>query len=247
MSFLMRTWGSLAVREKPLQENGWEIYRIPINDREFEMPVTRLWQVKDKQTLTLSYVLCSHREAIVIDPQQETKIYEKIAKEHYSQITNIFETDQRVRQKSSGKKLAYETGAMYWSPVKVRQQLAEETDWPEAIFHFERLIMRALATPGPTPNSLTYVVANMALVGDLLRLEDLGRVEGKMVKQNQAQQLWQSAHHLFTSLPETTLVLPGQAAAGKFGPFLVEMGVLKERMHPWFENPAHPMEKLMVR
>jgi len=217
-----------------------QVLEIPINSQEFELPTIRVWQLQ-RQSACLSYVIISQRRAIVIDPVGDVYLYQKLIKHTYAQIAYVLDTHLHSDHVSSGEELAVATEARYLSPVTMQAWLDNSSGWPEFVLRINDLVMHAMATPGHTLESLSFILANVAFTGDLFSLEGVGKAElrnGNVHKQ--AMLLWQSMSHMLNQLPATTLILPAHAA-------MIELGSLREILRPLLMNPTFFVEEIVEK
>jgi hydroxyacylglutathione hydrolase len=195
----------------------------------------------DDQLAQASYLLgCQATgEALVVDPNRHLEPYLKSAKAEGLRITAVTETHIHADFVSGARELAHHTGA--------RLLLSDEggEDWryryaadagAEPVrdghtFRVGRVEVRALHTPGHTPEHLIFLVTDAAaatepmglLSGDLLFVGDVGRpdlleraahIAGTM--EAGARQLFASLRRL-AQLPDFLQVWPGHGAGSACG------------------------------
>lgn len=151
--------------------HAWNTAEIPLTTGE-----ARLVQVRRTGKGCLSYVLGSGGEAIVVDPALDPDVYQKIADERGWTITHVLETHVHADHLSRARPLAEATGARHLLPEGAPVEFAHRAiaDGDEIVVGDARI--QAIATPGHTPESLTYRVGDEALLtGDTLFLEAVGR------------------------------------------------------------------------
>lgn len=178
-------------------------------------------------------------EAIVVDPNRDIEQYVACAAAERLRITAVTETHIHADFVSGARDLARATGASlllsgeggtYWSygfAVDDGARLLHDGDE----FTVGAVRIRALHTPGHTPEHLSFLVTDGAasdkpmalLTGDFVFAGDVGRpdlleraarVEGSMV--SSARQLFQSLQRL-RALPDYLQLWPGHAAGSACG------------------------------
>jgi hydroxyacylglutathione hydrolase len=179
-----------------------------------------------------SYMIGSEGEAAVIDPQRDVDIYLKAAEEQGLTIRHVFETHLHADFVSGHKELAARTGAK----IYIGRQAA--ASFPHVALHDGMEIrvgavdVRALETPGHTPESCCLVVTDeekssptkpgqpwAVLTGDTLFIGDVGRpdLSGNHTPQQLAGLLYDSLHQKLLALPDAVLVYPAHGAGSLCG------------------------------
>lgn len=178
-----------------------------------ELDELRVVQVRRRGKGCLSYVVGAGDEAFVVDPSGDLERYRALADEHGWRITRIFDTHLHADHLSGARALAATTGAsIHLNPADAfefpftplapgdRFELARHPD----------LALRPLSTPGHTRGSTVYVVAEqVALTGDVLFVESVGRPDLADRAEEFAHDLYRSLHDHVLALAPDTLVLPG--------------------------------------
>lgn len=175
-------------------------------------------------------------EAVVVDPRRDVGVYLRLAEKNGMRIVAVTETHIHADYVSGSRELAAATGAKLY--------LSDEGDaeWKYG-FEAERLeggdeilagniVLRALHTPGHTPEHLSFTVTDGAatrepgfiLTGDFVFVGDLGRpdlldeaVGGKDTRFVGARQMFRSLRNRFLSLPDYVQVWPGHGAGSACG------------------------------
>jgi hydroxyacylglutathione hydrolase len=174
-----------------------------------------------------SYMLASEGEAIVVDPQRDVDLYLKAAEEQNLRIRHIFETHLHADFVSGHKELAARTGA------KIYIGAAANARFPHVALRdgFElkvgKLRIRALETPGHTPESVCLVVTDeeksakpwAVMTGDTLFIGDVGRpdLSPTLTPQQLAGMLYDSLHGKLMTLPDDVIVYPAHGAGSLCG------------------------------
>ena len=195
-------------------------------------------------------------EAVVVDPRRDIAVYQKEAENNSMKIMAVTETHIHADYLSGSRELAAATGATLY--------LSDEgdADWKYG-FEGERLYdggeirvgnvtLRAVHTPGHTPEHLSFLVTDGAttdepgfiLTGDFVFVGDLGRPDlldeaagGKDTRFVGAKQMFASLREKFLALPDYVQVWPGHGAGSACGKALGAVPsstVGYERLFSWW-------------
>lgn len=173
-----------------------------------------------------AYWIESEGEAAVIDPLRETEPYLAKAKERGVKIKYVFETHFHADFVSGHIDLARKTGAtiVYGPGAETNYAIHNAHDGEE--FKIGKLTIRALHTPGHTPESSCYLLIdengkeNAVFTGDTLFVGDVGRpdlLDGKMTKEALAGMLFDSLKNKLKPLADEVLLYPGHGAGSACG------------------------------
>jgi hydroxyacylglutathione hydrolase len=195
-------------------------------------------------------------EAAVVDPRRDIAVYLDEAEKNGMKITAVTETHIHADYLSGSRELAAATGATLY--------LSDEgdADWKYG-FEGEKLYdgdeirvgnvtLRAIHTPGHTPEHLSFLVTDGAttdepgfiLTGDFVFVGDLGRPDlldeaagGKDTRFVGARQMFASLRDRFLALPDYVQVWPGHGAGSACGKALGAVPsstVGYERLFSWW-------------
>ncbi len=174
-----------------------------------------------------SYMIGSEGEAAVVDPQRDVDIYLKAAEEQNLKIRHIFETHLHADFVSGHKELAARTGAKIYIGARANAEFPHVplTDGFELKMGAVRI--RALETPGHTPESVCLVITDEAksaqpcavLTGDTLFIGDVGRpdLSRTHTPRELAGLLYDSLHQKLLALPDAVMVYPAHGAGSLCG------------------------------
>ncbi len=175
-----------------------------------------------------SYLIGSEGVAAIVDPQRDVEIYLKAAEEHGLKIAHIFETHLHADFVSGHKELAQRTGAKIYIGERAGAKFPHVGLRNGFSLRFGEIEMRALETPGHTPESTCLLVFNReqseekpwaVFTGDTLFIGDVGRpdlAEG-YTPQQLAGALYDSLHEKLLVLPDDVLVYPAHGAGSLCG------------------------------
>ena len=173
-----------------------------------------------------AYFIESDGEAAVIDPLRETDPYLERAERLGVKIKYIFETHFHADFVSGHLDLAKKTGAtiIYGPGADTKFDIHNAKDGEE--FSIGKIKIKALHTPGHTPESTTYLLIDenqkekAIFTGDTLFIGDVGRPDlaqksGKLTVEDLAGWLYDSLRNKIMTLPDDVIVYPahGQGSA----------------------------------
>lgn len=171
-------------------------------------------------------------QVAVIDPRRDVDVYERTAAENGWTIGQVLETHIHADFASGGRELARRTGA----PLHASRH--DEGELYEVSFPHEDLgdgdeieigsvRLRALHTPGHTPEHLSHLVftpeggaePHMMLSGDFLFVGSLGRPDllGEEAKRALADAMYDSVRDKLAGLPDALEIHPGHGAGSMCG------------------------------
>jgi glyoxylase-like metal-dependent hydrolase (beta-lactamase superfamily II) len=216
----MAAWGALHV---PL--------RIGRAGQDLEV-----WQVSRYGKGCLSYLVASGDEAIVVDPSRFLGAYEDLARRLGVRIVGVLDTHVHADHVSGAAELARRTGTRYASPLAAADHgMIRIGRDPEAI--------RALRTPGHTPESTSFLLSSGHLLsGDTLFAAGVGRPDLGGELESWGRMLHSSLRDVIGRLLPETVVLPGHFAsareAGDDGAVWATLGQLRASLPELAEPDA---------
>ncbi len=177
----------------------------------------------------LSYVIGCPVAGVmcVVDPKRDIAEYLAIAQKNKMRITHIFDTHVHADHISGGLELSAATGADIYlhenAPLGYKFTKVKHGD----CFEFGKVVIKALHSPGHTPNSISYLVADrartdeplMLLSGDLLFVGDIGRPDlpGEEILDEQVINLHDSLFKLLADLPDGLEIYPAHGQGSLCG------------------------------
>jgi len=163
----------------------------------------------------------------VVDPRRDIGVYLSIAEKNGMRITHIFDTHVHADHISGAQELRAATNADIYihesAPVGYEAKKLKTGDE----FKFGYAVLNTLHTPGHTPNSVSFLVADLArspepemiLTGDLLFVGDIGRPDlpGAEILGEQVQNLYNSLYQTLGPLPDYLEVYPAHGQGSLCG------------------------------
>jgi hydroxyacylglutathione hydrolase len=172
-----------------------------------------------------SYLLGSGHKAIVIDPRRDIDIYLDMAKRNEHQISYVLETHRNEDYLVGSLELANRTGAEIWHadgqlPYQYGQAAEDGQEW-----ELGDSVLRALATPGHTPGSMSYILSDkqgtpwMVFTGDALFAGEVGRTDllGREKIPEMASLLYDSIFGRLLPLGDGVIVCPAHGSGSVCG------------------------------
>lgn len=190
----------------------------------------KIEQFFDKGLAHASYAIISEGKMALIDPARDPQPYYNFAKENNAEIVAIFETHPHADFVSSHLEIATKTGATIYVSKILGADYEHKTFDDGDELKLGKLTLRALNTPGHSPDSVTILLLDeagqqhAAFTGDALFVGDVGRPDlresvGNMTAKREelARQMYQTTNKVFKKLDEEVLVYPAHGAGSLCG------------------------------
>jgi hydroxyacylglutathione hydrolase len=168
--------------------------------------------------------------AAVVDPQRDTDQYIAFAAEHALKIKHVFLTHLHADFIAGHLELRDRVGATIYLGATAKAGYAFTALGDGDILEFGRVRLKAMETPGHTPESISIVVYDLdasdalpyaVLTGDTLFIGDVGRPDLRVALGWSATDLggmlFDSLHQKLLSLPDESLVYPAHGAGSLCG------------------------------
>jgi hydroxyacylglutathione hydrolase len=168
--------------------------------------------------------------AAVVDPQRDTDQYIAFAAEHALKVKHVFLTHLHADFIAGHLELRDRVGATIYLGATAKAGYAFTALHDGGILEFGRVRLKALETPGHTPESISIVVYDLdasdaqpyaVLTGDTLFIGDVGRPDLRVALGWSAAELgsmlFDSLHQKLLSLPDQSLVYPAHGAGSLCG------------------------------
>jgi glyoxylase-like metal-dependent hydrolase (beta-lactamase superfamily II)/rhodanese-related sulfurtransferase len=170
------------------------------------------------------------RTAAVIDPQRDVDRYLAFAAEHNLQIKYVFLTHLHADFIAGHLELRDRVGATIYLGAKAQAEYRFTPMSDGSVVEFGRVRLKALETPGHTPESISLLVYNLeksdsepyaVLTGDTLFIGDVGRPDLRVALGWSAADLggllFDSLQNKLLPLPDASLVYPAHGAGSLCG------------------------------
>jgi glyoxylase-like metal-dependent hydrolase (beta-lactamase superfamily II)/rhodanese-related sulfurtransferase len=173
-----------------------------------------------------AYYIESDGEAAIVDPIRETEPYIALANSRGAKIKYVFETHFHADFVSGHIDLARATGAKIVFGPQADTQYEVYNAEDEEEFRVGKLTLRALHTPGHTPESTCYLLLDAGgqeycvFTGDTLFVGDVGRpdlLDGKMSREELASMLYDSLNNKIKKLRDEVIVYPAHGPGSSCG------------------------------
>src|SRR6266700_5283661 len=168
--------------------------------------------------------------AAVVDPQRDTDQYIAFASEHKLKIQHVFLTHLHADFVAGHLELRDRAGATIYLGATAKAAYPFTPLRDGAILEFGRVRLKALETPGHTPESISILVYDLnfsdtrphaVLTGDTLFIGDVGRPDLRAALGWSATELgsllFDSLHKKLLALPDESLVYPAHGAGSLCG------------------------------
>ena len=167
------------------------------------------------------------REAAIIDPRRDVDVYLDRAQNLGCRIVAILDTHVHADFVSGARELAERSDATIYAPGLGEQEYPHVPLGDRQEVRVGRLVLRALWTPGHTPEHLAYLLFDSAggsepqalFSGDMLFVGEVGRPDllGEANTRRLALQLYDSVFERLSLLPDGLIVYPGHGAGSSCG------------------------------
>lgn len=173
-----------------------------------------------------SYLLGGTNTCAIIDPRRDVQIYLDAARTMDMKITHILETHLHADFISGHMELAEKAGAGIYAPKAGKCSFKHVPLADGDSFDIEDMHIEVLATPGHTPEHISYIVTDRSrgndpvalFCGDTLFVGDVGRPDlFPKIARELASKLYDSLHKKLLTLPSFCEVYPAHGAGSLCG------------------------------
>lgn len=165
-------------------------------------------------------------EALAIDPPREVELVLGPLRASGLRLTQVLETHTHADHYSGARPLAQGSGARLLLPARSRAQFPHEAIADGAELRVGDLRMRALHTPGHTPDAMSFVLEDRAIVGDTLLVGTPGRAD---FYEQGPEELYHTIFDKLLKLRDEVLVYPAHSGPKHGLPLDLMTTVGKER------------------
>lgn len=185
-----------------------------------------LEKIKTDGLAHLSWMIGDSKQAAVIDPRRDIKVYLDLAEKLNVKITHILETHRNEDLITGSNILGEITGASILhgpntdAPITYAETIRDGRE-----INFSELTITAMHTPGHTNDSMSYIVydqtqggpAVAVFTGDTLFVGDVGRADFyPKQKKKMAEKLYESLQEILT-IGDQALICPAHGAGSVCG------------------------------
>ncbi len=173
-----------------------------------------------------SYLIADGGEAVVVDPQRDVGQYLDAASTLGVTIRYVLETHLHANFVSGHRELAERSGAEIVFGAKANAAFPHRDVHDGDVLRIGKVELRAIETPGHTPESISWLVsaegqASKLLTGDTLFIGDVGRPDLAGARghtpEEMASMLYDSLHTKILTLPDDVEVWPAHGAGSACG------------------------------
>jgi glyoxylase-like metal-dependent hydrolase (beta-lactamase superfamily II) len=173
-----------------------------------------------------SYLIADGEDAVVIDPQRDVGQYLDAAERLGVAIRYVIETHLHADFVSGHRELAARSGAEIVFGARANALFAHRPAHDGDVLRIGGVELRAIETPGHTPESMCWLVIengrpSKLLTGDTLFIGDVGRpdlADGRgHTSEGMASMLFDSLHTKILTLPDDVEVWPAHGAGSSCG------------------------------
>lgn len=192
-------------------------------------------QFEDKNLAHYSYAIISNGEVALIDPSRNPQPYYDFALQNSAKIIAIIETHPHADFISSHLEIHQKTGASIYASKLLGAEYPHETFDEGDSLIVGNISLKALNTPGHSPDSISIVLLNeegiekAVFTGDTLFIGDCGRPDLReqagaitATRMELAIQMYHSLRNKLVTLPDDVLVYPTHGAGSLCGKGLSE-------------------------
>ncbi|HJU92350.1 MAG TPA: rhodanese-like domain-containing protein [Pyrinomonadaceae bacterium] len=176
-----------------------------------------------------SYLIGSHGEGVVVDPQRDVDEYLKEASAQGFHVKYVIETHLHADFVSGHQEIAARTGAEIVFGEKAGAEFEHRAVKEGDELRIGKAVLKFIETPGHTPEGICVLVTDTEnpaepqklLTGDTLFIGDVGRPDlagGKgYTPQMMAEMMYDSLHGKLLKLPDEVEVYPAHGAGSMCG------------------------------
>ncbi len=172
---------------------------------------------------SLSYLLISSGEAMIIDPPRALDIHLQAIEEAGAKLTAVADTHAHADYISGAPRIAHERGIPYF--LHPADSVYPYDDTPGTLeihpvadgmtIHIGRCTVVAHHTPGHSPGSVTYLIeGDAAFTGDFLFVTSIGRPDLADKTEEWSAHLWRSIQTVKRTWPQNLMIYPAHYTAG---------------------------------
>ncbi|MEO6978665.1 MAG: rhodanese-like domain-containing protein [Mucilaginibacter sp.] len=187
-------------------------------------------QFYDKALAHGSYALIRTGKMVVVDPARDPRPYYDFATQHNADIVGVIETHPHADFVSSHLEIHETTGAVIYTSKLTGAEYPHETFDDGDIIQLNDIKLKAINTPGHSPDSICILIEDedgketALFTGDTLFVGDVGRPDlresvGNITakKEELARQMYHSTRDRLMKLPHSVVVYPAHGPGSLCG------------------------------
>lgn len=186
-------------------------------------------QFEDKGLAHYSYAILSDGKVVLVDPERNPQQYLSFARQHDSEIVGVIETHPHADFISSHAEIHRKTNAVLYASKLLGADYPHQSFDDGDIIHFGNVELKALNTPGHSPDSICIVAyengkAEAVFTGDTLFIGDCGRPDLRekagaltAAREQLARKMYHSLRDKLLTLPDDVKVYPTHGAGSLCG------------------------------
>ncbi len=206
-------------------------------------------QFYDKALAHASYAIVSDGKVALVDPGRDPQPYLDFAQQHRGKIVAVFETHPHADFTSSHREFHEKHGAPTYINSQVGASYPHHTVDDGDEVRIGNVTMRALFTPGHSPDHNTYLLLDeqgdphSVYTGDALFVGDVGRPDlregvGNLRSKREilARQMYHTINDVFKKIEDDVIVYPAHGAGSLCGKNMgpeTSSTIGKERVQNW--------------
>ena len=174
-----------------------------------------LKQIFDKKSSTYTYLIASAkgREALIIDPVLENvDEYINVLKELDSKLVKVIDTHIHADHVTGASKLKDITKCSTIMGDHTPADAVEIRVKDDEYINLDNIKIRAMYTPGHTPDSYSFLMNNYLFSGDTLLINGTGRTD---FQNGNSKDAYDSIFNKLLKLPDETLLYPAHDYKGE--------------------------------
>jgi glyoxylase-like metal-dependent hydrolase (beta-lactamase superfamily II)/rhodanese-related sulfurtransferase len=192
-------------------EGGMKGWSLAWNVANKQFDGFEVLQVRRTGKGCLSYIVFSNNEAAIVDASLPLEVYKNLVQDRELTVKYVLETHIHADHLSRSAQVADYFHAPLFLPEPNKVQFQYNGIKAGAQFSIGAIKLRAIPTPGHTPESVSFYVAKkVMLTGDTIFTNGIGRPDLKSNEEEtrkKAASLYDSLKNLLL-LPDETLILP---------------------------------------
>jgi len=210
---------SEALRKKGIDawslEGGMKAWSMAWNTAKLSFRDFQIIQFRRTGKGCLSYLVASNNEAVLVDASLPIDIYEEVLAKEKMTLKCVIETHIHADHLSRSKQLAEHQNVPLHLPTPNKVSFNFSPVEDNSVIQIGNLKLKAIHTPGHTPESTSYLIHDKALLtGDTLFINGVGRPDLKANDDEvmaRSKMLYQSLQKLLV-LNDDIIVLPAHTS-----------------------------------